>query len=258
MIFLLLIHLIYLIYSNSYVINKCQSCCKVQILSLYNPLSSNHKYNFNNDSEIYWVMDFQFDNENVVTTISGNELEFRLRALYTKNDDEEFTRQSFTLNSYQMISMYHNNNYVMDFCGSIRINTPLIPWTKKDPKNKDTNNQRFIYIYNNPKYSGRGYKYPQTFYVPYKTLNDKDICFTVGSEYNQVYPCMINHNYYGTNKCDYTKISTKVNDTYYILNPDYSYLDMGYEITAQYCYSQVKNYSNYYLKERQTWMLIYY
>ena len=48
------------------------------------------KYNFNNDSEIYWVMDFQFDNENVVTTISGNELEFRLRVLYTKNDDEEF------------------------------------------------------------------------------------------------------------------------------------------------------------------------
>ena len=63
MIFLLLIHLIY---SNNYVINKCQSCCKVQILSLYNPLSSNHKYNFNNDSEIYWVMDFQFDNENAV------------------------------------------------------------------------------------------------------------------------------------------------------------------------------------------------
>ena len=60
MIFLLLIHLIYL---YGYVINRCQSCCKVQILSLYNPLSSNHKYNFNNDSEIYWVMDFQFDNE---------------------------------------------------------------------------------------------------------------------------------------------------------------------------------------------------
>ena len=58
-------------------------------------------------------MDFQFDNENVVTTISGNELEFRLRALYTKNDEEDFTRQSFTLNSYQMISMYHNNNYVL-------------------------------------------------------------------------------------------------------------------------------------------------
>src|SRR5574344_1527960 len=104
MIFLLLIHLIY---SNSYVINKCQSCCKVQILSLYNPLSSNHKYNFNNDSEIYWVMDFQFDNENVVTTISGNELEFRLRALYNKNDDEEFSRQSSNLNSYQMSEIAH-------------------------------------------------------------------------------------------------------------------------------------------------------
>ena len=255
MIFLLFFQLVY---SNYYSINKCQSCCKIQILSMFNPTTINHKYNYNNDSEVYWVMDFQFDNENLVTTISGNELEFRLRPLEVHEDNNIFTRQSFVFSGYQMISMYSNNNYVMDFCGSVSINTPLIPWTKKDPKNKDTNNQRFIYIYNNPNYSGRGYKYPQTFYVPYKTIDNKDICFTIGSKLDKCYPCEINHNSYGDNNCEYKNIATKINDHYYSLKPNSTYLDWGYEITAQYCYSQIENYSNYYLKERQTWILIYY
>lgn len=254
MILLLLIQLV----NSRYILNKCQSCCRIQILSLYNPITSNHKYNYNNNSEIYWVIDFQFDDEKIVTTRSGNELEFRLRPLEVREHNSSFTRQSFTLNNFQMISMFSNSNYVMDFCGSVNINIPLIPWTKKNPSDPSTNNQRFLYIYDNINYSGRGYKYKQTFYVPYKTINNKDMCFTVGSKLDQSYPCKIIHEKYGDNNCDYKEIATKVNDNYYVLKFNGSYLDWGYEITAQYCYPQIKDYNNYYLKERQTWILIYY
>ena len=258
----LLFGFISLLNANSYGLDtrmyQCTSCCRVQFLSMFNPLNQKtHEYDYSNPDEIYWVMDFQFDEQTTVREKESKyELEFRVRPLFV-SEEKSFTRQSFELRPYQMISMFHNNKYVMDFCSGVKKNTPLIPWGKKDEKDPDTNNQRFLYIYDNPGYTGRGYKYRKAFYVPYKTLDKKDVCFTVGSSYNDAKPCEISHSGDGYNNCVPDNVAKKIDETYYELKGDYSYDDWGFEITAQYCYGQDGVSGNYFLYKRQTWLPIY-
>ena len=234
---------------------QCSSCCRVQILSLYNPISKNHEYNYLDDNEIYWVMDFQFDNQDLVQQ-QGPELEFRVRPLDVR-EDTTFTRQSFEFRPYQMISMFHNTKWVMDFCAGMSINTVLIPWGKKDEKLNTTNNQRFLYIYDNKGYTGRGSLYRKSMFVPYSKINNKAMCFTVGSERSSSKPCLIVHTGNGTNDCKVPSNAERVDNFRYYAKDD-NYVDWGYEIKAHYCFGQNENdETNSYIKKRQQWLPIY-